>query len=132
MTTKNYDFTFNVGDRVHYSRGTDVQPATVVKVTSTAVYVRDDQFHIDPTWKADFIPGSFHGHTANNHSQRNIITENPEGYVHCFSRKLPPKHIRQYHNMPEGEGARWIAAGSDWRTGSMLCPEWRAFYDYNF
>ena len=128
--------TYKVGDRVHYDLGTDVFPATVVRVSEKYVTIREDKFKVDPEWKPDFIPGGFVGHVANNYEQKNIITEDPEGTHIRFSLREVPKNIRDYHKMSDDEAAdkrRWImVGGGGWRTGAMLRPGWHAFRDYNF
>lgn len=124
---------FEVGDKVHYRGWTDVYPCTVVKVTPKTIEVRRDKFERDPEWEMEWIEGGFAGHLVNNHQQRNIIEEDPNGAVFRFSRRLPPKSIREYHSIPAERGWRWILVGSGgWRDGSLLLPGWQAFHDYNF
>ena len=58
---------------------TDVEPFEVIEErTPTKLVVRGMDAELDPTWKPEFYPGGFFGHTANNRQQRWLITSNPE------------------------------------------------------
>ena len=128
-TTFTDDLTFQVGDRVHYSLGTDARPGTVVHVTPTQVVVREDSatFH-QPD--GSFFAGGFLGHFDLT-QQEATITEDPSGLLVTFNRKFPPKAIREYHGIPAGTRARYVAYGGPWRTGARLVHGWAARYDYN-
>ena len=131
---KSYDeLTFEVGDRVHFSIGTDILPGTVVKVSRSHITVREDKSEADPSFIPEFIPGGFAGHVVNNHNQKRIIEEDLDGVLLSFTRRLPPKHIREYHGIPDGRGWRYVGTGlGTWQRGAMLLKGWRAFYAYNF
>ena len=134
-TTTTTTTTFAVGDRVHFDIGSDVYPGTVVKTTATTVTVRRDTYHVDPTWKPEWIPGGFAGHVTNNREQRQIVEEDLDGEQWTFTKKMPPKRIRDFHQYTPRQleqRTRYTLRGTDWRTGPMLRHGWRAFRDYNF
>jgi len=65
----------------HYGYS-DVNPYEIVRrISDKTIEVRRMDAVRDPSWKRDFIPGGFFGHTANNHSQKWIITSNPSNEV---------------------------------------------------
>lgn len=94
---------------------TDVEPFEVINErTATKLVIRGMNAELDPTWKPEFYPGGFVGHTANNREQRWLITPNPEA---------PTRDIRKHKN------GRWYD-----RYGNRYNVEDqpRKFYDYNF
>lgn len=125
--------TYTVGDKVNYSLGTDVFPATVVEVGPRKVVVQRDTFHVDPTWKPEFLPGGFHGHTANNREQRQIVERDTDGELITFTLKFPPKKVRDHNNIGKNErGVYTLQSPLSGYRGPRLRHGWKAFHDYNF
>ena len=94
---------------------TDVDPFEVVEVrTAKKMMIRGMAAKLDPTWKRDFHPGGFFGHTANDRDQRWFITPDPVAPVFA---------IRQRKN------GKWYDA-HDNRYAVGDTP--RKFYDHNF
>lgn len=110
--------TFNpqVGDRANVRYLSDVQPCTVIRRTPTTVTIRVDHADLDPAWRPQQLIGGFAAHTANNHDQRWIISDNPNGHTRRFSLRA---------------NGRWVMTGSP-LNGPALSAGWRCFYDYNF
>jgi hypothetical protein len=96
----------------HYGYS-DVNPYEIVRrVSDRTIEVRRMDTTIDPSWKRDFIPGGFFGHTANNDSQKWIIVSNPANEV-----------------------IRIRLTKSGWRNKGMrfqLADKPVHFYDFNF
>jgi hypothetical protein len=93
----------------------DINPYEVVRVVSDkTIEVREMDAERDPTWTPEFIPGGFSAHCTNQHSQRWIITSNPENRV---------VRIRLSKN-----GFWKSADGRKFHLGD----EPVRFYDYNF
>lgn len=91
----------------------DVKPYEIVRwVSATTIEVREMDATLDPSWKRDFIPGGFCGHTANNHDQRWVITSNPAN---------PVIRIRLTKRGWAHKGTRFDLAATP-----------RNFYDFNF
>ena len=107
--------TFNpqVGDRTHIRYYSDVQPCTVVARTPKTVTVRIDKSQLDPSWKPKMVVGGFAAHTVNNHDQKWVIEEDPEGRKLKFALR---------------ENGTWVAVGD----GAWLGGGWHRFHDYNF
>lgn len=60
----------------------DVNPYEIVRrISDKTIEVRRMDAVRDPSWNREFIPGGFFGHTANNDSQKWIITSNPTNEV---------------------------------------------------
>ncbi|MCW5591032.1 MAG: hypothetical protein KIS74_02935 [Burkholderiales bacterium] len=94
---------------------TDVDPYEIVRVVSEkCLDVRPMKATPDPTWKPEFIPGGFFGHTANNHDQRWLYERDP---------KAPTIRIRKHKN------GTWKDA-SGMRFNIALEPH--KHHDYNF
>lgn len=106
---------FNVGDRVHYSIGSDVYPGVVVKVTPKTVTIRDSQATLHPDWKPEFIVGGFAGHCVNQHSQQWEFSDDLNGKMSKFTYRK--------------KSQKFIMTGTQ---SSILNGGWRRFYDYNF
>ena len=111
-TSRQNGYKMNVGDRGHIRLYTDIEPCTVIKVTATTITVRRDKATRDPDFKPEWIPGGFSAICTNDHEQKWIITEDPEGEVETF---------------------RW--SGKQWcyiHNGCRFYPGWKKYYDYNF
>jgi hypothetical protein len=94
---------------------TDVEPHEVVEVrTPNKMMIRLMDAKLDPTWKRDFHPGGFFGHTANDRTQRWFITENPA---------YPVFAIRKHKNGKwfDKHGGRYNIADEPYK-----------FHDHNF
>ena len=93
---------------------TDVNPYEIVRrISDKTIEVRLMDAVRDPSWKRDFIPGGFFGHTANNHSQRWTMTSNPTNEV--IRIRLTKRGGWQHKSM------RFVLAAKPIH-----------FYDYNF
>jgi hypothetical protein len=94
---------------------TDREPFYIVKVnTPKKLTIRAANAVRDPTWKPDFHPGGFFGHTANNHEQRWTITPGPEN-----AKTIEIRFHKDGH---------WY----DNHKGRFLVGVAFKFYDYNF
>jgi hypothetical protein len=106
---------FNVGDKVHYSIGSDVFPGVVSKVTSKTVTVRESQATLHPDWNPEFDVGGFAAHCTNQHDQRWEYSDDPNGRLNKFT----------YRSKSE----KFMMVGCN---TSVLYGGWRKFHDYNF
>lgn len=102
-----------VGDRAHICHYSDITPCTVIKRTKASITVRHDDGDLDPNWKPDIIPGGFAGHCVNNHDQKWILREDPNGCIETF---------------------RWSSRRGCFKNQAdeRVIPGWAKFYDYNF
>jgi hypothetical protein len=69
----------------------DAHACEVIAVSKTGhkIAVRQLKAERDPSWKPDFTPGGFVGHTSNDRSLKYRYSSNPEGCVmHVFRNKL--------------------------------------------
>jgi hypothetical protein len=91
----------------------DIIPYEIVRrVSDKTIEVREMKAEIDPTWKRDFIPGGFFGHTANNDSQKWMISSDET---------QPVIRIRKQKNGRWGKNGRFSLSNEPVR-----------FYDFNF
>jgi hypothetical protein len=102
------------GDDVTMHLWTDAHSYTVVRVTKKFVEVRANNEKIDPTWKREFIPGGFAGHTPNNYSQKWIVEKNPDAPIVKFGVRKDGYLCSKGSRRPD------ITLGA------------HPFYDYNF
>lgn len=72
---------FKVGDGVSILYWSDIDPATVLKVTKCSITFQMDNATLNKEWKPDIIPGGFAGHCVNQYDQKWIITPDPEGQI---------------------------------------------------
>ena len=81
--------------------------------------IRGMEAKLDPTWKRDFHPGGFCGHTSNQGSQRYFYKSNPD---------RAPITIRQSKAKGRKNG-KWFDKG-----GNEYVPDAQPyeFYDFNF
>jgi hypothetical protein len=94
---------------------TDVEPCEVVEVrTANKMLIREMDATLDPTWKREFHPGGFFGHTANDRSQRWFYSSNPANRVLAIRKH---KDGRWY----DSHGSRYSIADQPYK-----------FYDHNF
>lgn len=101
----------NYANRYGY---TDVTPYEVVRrISDKTIEVRRMDATIDPSWKRDFIPGGFFGHTANNDLQKWIITSNSNNEVIRIRKTIK---------------GTWTHKRSRFVLASKPCN----FYDFNF
>jgi hypothetical protein len=107
--------TFQIGDRVNYSIGSDVFPGVVSKVTPKTVMIRESQATLHPDWKPEFDVGGFAAHCSNQHSQHWEFSDDPNGIVRKFTYRQAPR--------------KFMMVGSN---TSVLRGGWRKFHDYNF
>ncbi|CAB5079706.1 hypothetical protein UFOVP141_26 [uncultured Caudovirales phage] len=92
---------------------TDRHPYEVVRVVSDrCLEVRAMDSTCDGTWKQNFEPGGFVGHTYNDHERKWILTSNPANEV---------IKIRRLAN------GRWHGSQGDFSVGKAI-----KFYDSNF
>ena len=83
----------------NYCGYTDVEPYEVVEVrTANKMMIRAMDAKLDPTWKRDFHPGGFFGHTANDRDQRWFITPNPEAPVRAIRKHKNGKWFDKHGN----------------------------------
>lgn len=69
----------NYANRIGY---TDVTPYEIVRrVSDRTLDVRSMSVERDPSWSPEFVPGGFCGTVVNQHSQRWVISSQPEGIV---------------------------------------------------
>lgn len=107
-----YHRSLEVGDHASVRLYTDENPCTVIRKTKTTITVRYDKAERDPNWKPEWITGGFSAICTNDHDQRWIITEDPDGATETF---------------------HWSSReGCYIRHGCKVTPEWRKYYDYNF
>jgi len=109
---------FQIGDKVHYSIGSDVFPGVVSKVTPKTVIVRESQATLHPDWKPEFHIGGFAAHCSNQHDQQWEFSDDPNGRLWKFT-------YRQ-------KSQKFLMVGSQTKDASDLCGGWRKFHDYNF
>jgi hypothetical protein len=94
---------------------TDVAPFELVRVVSEkTVEIRGMDAVLDESWKPEFIPGGFFGHTANNSEQKWVITSNPSNLVFRIRLDKKGKWKNKY--------------GTEYRNADAP----RKFHDYNF
>ncbi len=70
-----------VGMKATLVMWSDRAPYEIVAVSKggTKITLRAMKAELDPSWKPDFHPGGFAGHTANNDSQEWIVTSDSAG-----------------------------------------------------
>lgn len=107
------------GSRVGIRGWSDIAPGTVVDCSRSGrrVTVRLDRAELHPDWKPELIPGGFSAHCANQHEQKWLITEDPNGPTLDYSLR---------------HDGQWWAVGQKQGSGSRLVEGWRKFYDFNF
>jgi hypothetical protein len=94
---------------------TDVSPCEIVKrISDKTIEIRNMDAEKDPSWKADFHPGGFFGHTSNQNSQKWIITSNADNRVFRI-------RLSKNHGWRDANGQTY-----------QLAETPRRFYDYNF
>lgn len=94
---------------------TDVEPFEVIEVkTPGKMVIREMDATLDPTWKREFYPGGFFGHTANDRSQRWFYASNPANRTVVIRKH---KDGRWY----DKHGGRYSLADAPYK-----------FYDHNF
>jgi len=121
-TTFAWAIAFSKGQAMHqtafpafanYQLGSDTIPYEVIRVVSDkTIEVRRMKAELDPSWKRDFIPGGFCGHTANNDSQKWIVTSD---------KTQPVIRIRKQ------KSGRWGKNGWFYLSDKPVY-----FYDFNF
>jgi hypothetical protein len=101
-----------VGDGVTLRFHTDAHAYTVTAVSASGktATIQRDKATLDPAFKADFRPGGFVGHVANQGDQRWTFERDPEGSV------------RKVRATRRG----WESAGQ------RVTPGRSEFFDYNF
>ena len=105
---------FAVGDKVHWSVGSDVSPGTVIKVTQSRVWVRRDQAELKTPGAC--TPGGFAAHWHEQPTWYPINDEN--GEVICFT----------YRKRYDAYGM----AGASYARFPILRPGWAHHRDMNF
>ena len=70
---------WNVGDGATLHFHTDAHAYTVTRVTARTITIQRDKATPDPSWKPDFTPGGFMGHTANDRERAYTYEPDPEG-----------------------------------------------------
>jgi len=94
---------------------TDVSPHEIVKrISDKTIEIRSMDAELDPSWKREFHPGGFFGHTSNQNSQKWIITSNADNRVFRI-------RLSKNHGWRDANGQTYHLAESP-----------RRFYDYNF
>jgi hypothetical protein len=101
-----------VGDGVTVNYWTDRHAYTVIKRTTKTLTLRRCKATISPSWKPEFYPGGFAGHTANNADQTYTYEEDENGSIVVV---------------------HWSEKKCGFFSGSLSCsPGRREFYDFNF
>ena len=73
---------FQVGDGVSIKYWTDIEPATVIRVTRCSLTLQMDKAELDKDWRPEIIAGGFAGHCVNQYEQKWVITPDPEGRLY--------------------------------------------------
>ena len=122
-----------VGDGVSDHGYSDVHPYEVIEVSKSGkkAKVRAMKADRDPEWKPVMHVGGFSAHCSNQHSQRWILSSDPNGSVMEISLRNLKCDPKYNHGLEKIQ--KWVPVGRKGEIGkTQISAGARKFYDYNF